>query len=290
MANDTYTIVYYDSADTTQTTALASLVTAGGVDVGDGIVDSSSDYYTDGIFDGSAYYVDGTYSNVDGHHSNGIMYSGTYYSSGIWDGASWYYSGIYDGLTYNATGIYDAVGGYYASGILDGGGTYYSSGIFYGIYYYSGIWDGMFHYLSGIYAYGGASPGYHVTGIMDSNSDYQATGGFDPATGGSGFIIDGILSYGTFWGDYGVVSPDGPATFGILYDAAGTPTYAAYGAYGTDVGYGTYQTQGVTDGTGNVYNQGVLGDGTYYADGCFNATTTTYYPIEALDVLGGGLA
>ena len=213
MANNTFTIIHYDNANATQTTALASFVSAGGA--------------------------------------------------------------------YAAVGILDSGGAYYSSGILDSfsGGTYRVMG----------IWDGSFYHFSGVFNYD-SIPSYFATGIMDSNSDYHATGGFDPAIGGSGFIMNGILSIGTYWGSYGVVSPSGPATFGILYDNAGFPTYAAYGAYGMNVGYGTYLIQGVTDGFGGVYNQGVLDSGTYYAEGCFNNTTDTYYPIEALDVLGGGLA
>ena len=98
MANNTYKIIYYDSANTTQTTALSSLLSAGAVDAGIGVVDVFANWSNVGIADGSGFT----------------------YGDGILDG-----SGNYHGF-----GILDAIGDYHTSGIFDSGGNYYTDGCY----------------------------------------------------------------------------------------------------------------------------------------------------------------
>ena len=306
MANDTHTIVYYDSADSAHTTALADLVTAGGVDVGTGIVasgngyhgygilDASNTYAATGIWDGTTRYEYGILWDNGGtptyaHH--GVAAGGYYTEWGLlaasWNGVGGSRlstSGIIesdgDGFAY---GILDNSNSRLANGILDTSNSYHATGIFAGYdgnapygYYDSGLYYGSIGYKS----FNGSGEMYY----WDGATIQQAPGGI---LAYDGYHTDGILDYTTLTRyAYGIWDGTAYSSSGIF---DGTTAHGP-GILGYD---SVYRSSGIWDGyftygaTGILYDD--AGNPTYAAEGCLNDTTDTYYPIEALDVLGGGL-
>lgn len=289
MANDTYTIVYYDSADSAHTTALADLVTAGGSDIGSGIVDATTAYFATGIL-----FIDGS---TPTHLATGV-YNGTYaYAYGMLDDTNTYYThGILNGDLNGATATWAGYSGilapyvsgssptsYNAYGILDWDNVYYSYGILNGDLWGSPTdWAGYSGILTP-YSLGSAATAYYPDGIFDGSS--RAYDGIALRDLYSNLII-------TSWQGNGIYEAD-PLYASTTYNASGIfsddDVFHGSGILYYDGFSYVHASFGIMDGE-YYYATGVAASNTYYADGCWNDTTSTYYPIETLDVLGGGLA
>jgi hypothetical protein len=264
-------VVSYDSANE------AALITAGmtvqgyGVASDDnayhasGIIDSSADYYVEGILDGGTRYESGIY---DGDRTaKGIFDGTTTYADGIFDGTDRTDIGIWDGTTRYVTGIFDGID-WHAYGIFDGtdgtDGTWHSYGIFDNTYYA----DGIFSIFDGT---------RYATGIYDGSTQYP-NGIFD----GSTFYWDGIM-YGAYYA-VGIMNNGVYDSKGIL--SGGTTYYGGILDWNADVyyeagiwSYTGYYARGVFDGT-DWYAAGIF-DGTDGTDGTrYNSGILANYPTH----------
>jgi hypothetical protein len=292
-----YKILVYDSTD--EAAILAAGVSGAALFLGDG----------KGIAIGTAAFSDGILDGGQNHNYEGILNLGTHYPAGIVDGSNGYHAaGVYDGSIRSSSGILDETGTLRGFGIFSGY-AYSEFGLYAGGFGNVINTTGILYYSSGTptFAVNGihsGAEGYTAVGILHSidriepngifdGSTYQTTGIYDSAT--SSFYTDGVVVMGVWRGTYGIAAQGvGYQSTGIVSDISGTLTYASNGIFdgatrfedGLFSSAGTRYSRGIYDGT----NDGVYDGTTAYADGCWNNTTSTYYPIEALDVLGGGLA
>lgn len=272
MANDSFVIIHFDSADSAHTDAIADLAMLGIVQPGPGAVNSTGGYLAIGLCDGTDVYSNGILDYGGGYWTNGILDgSATYHPTGIFDGATYYSTGIWDGTTFYVNGIFDGNNG------MDG--TRHADGMFngtvaspnqYGVGCYTG--DGSGSYVNaGASGILNSSGNFYTTGILDAFGDHHTSGIWE----------------GTSYNATGVFDGTSHNAFGILWSDLGTPIYADAGIL-----VGTYRyASGVYDGS-NFNGYGVLEeDLTFYA---LTAPGSTPYQTGAAsvppsDILGTGL-